>query len=73
MSKSLHLSPDLKTVVSRLFSDSTFKEEALREPELAFAHYSLDADERKALKSLMGHFHRGKMFSADIGVQFFWF
>ncbi len=55
MSRSLHLSADLKTVVSRLLSDGPFKEKALKDPELAFAHYSLDAEERKALKSLMGH------------------
>lgn len=59
MSKSLHLSADLKTVVSRLFSDATFKEEAAKDPELAFAHYSLGPEERKALKNLMGHLKGG--------------
>ena len=59
MSTFLHLSPDLKTVVRRIFMDSRFKEDALTSPDLAFAQYSLDADERKALKSLMGHMKSG--------------
>ncbi len=72
MSKSFHLSADLKTVVTRLFSDGTFKEEAAKEPELAFAHYSLGPEERKALKSLMGRFQRGEMFTGDRPYSF-WF
>jgi hypothetical protein len=72
MSTFLHLSPDLKTVVRRLFTDGQFKEDALTSPDLAFAQYSLDADERKALKSLMGHFQRGEMFTG-IKPTSFWF
>ncbi|HEY7125562.1 MAG TPA: hypothetical protein VH540_16520 [Ktedonobacterales bacterium] len=68
----LHQSPDLKAVVRRLFTDSQFKEDAQTSPELAFAQYSLDADERKALKSLMGRFHQGDALTGDI-VDSWWF
>jgi hypothetical protein len=57
------LSNGVAHIVKRLFTDETFKEEALANPELAFANYSLDDEERQALKSLMGH--RG-LFSASI-------
>lgn len=47
------LSSSVKRIVERLFSDPLFKEEALANPELAFANYSLDEEERQALKSLL--------------------
>lgn len=73
MSAFLHQSPDLKTVVRRLFTDSQFKEDAQTSPDLAFAQYSLEADERKALKSLMGRFHQENALSGDVGPKSFWF
>ena len=72
MSMFLHLSPDLKAVVMRLFTDGQFKEDALDSPDLAFAQYNLDADERKALKSLMGHFQQGKLLAGEAGPLSFW-
>jgi hypothetical protein len=71
MSMFLHLSPDLKTVVRRLYTDGQFKEDALISPDLAFAQYSLGADERKALKNLMGHFYQGNVLPGDV-VESFW-
>ncbi len=47
------LSSSVKRIVERLFSDPLFKEEALANPELAFANYSLDEEERQSLKSLL--------------------
>jgi hypothetical protein len=65
------LSHSVRQVVERLFRDETFKEDALANPELAFAHYSLDEEERQALKSLLG---RKSLFSTDSDKSLgFWF
>lgn len=50
----LGLSSGVAKIVSRLFSDPTFQNDALANPELAFAHYSLEEEERLAIKSLLG-------------------
>ena len=60
------LSNSVKQVVERLFRDETFKEDALANPELAFANYSLDAEERQAVKSLLGNMgRRDSLFTTD--------
>jgi hypothetical protein len=59
-SKNHGLSHGVRQVIERLFSDVTFQEDALANPELAFAHYSLDEEERQALKSLLGTMGRRK-------------
>ena len=48
------LSGGVAQIVKRLFTDDTFKEDALANPELAFEGYSLEPEERAALKSLVG-------------------
>lgn len=48
------LSQGVRQIIGRLFSDETFKEDALANPELAFANYSLGEEERQALKGLLG-------------------
>jgi hypothetical protein len=57
-SKKHGLSHGVRQVIERLFSDKTFQEDALANPELAFAHYSLDAEERQAIKGLLGNLGR---------------
>lgn len=64
------LSNSVAQVVKRLFTDETFKEDALANPELAFEGYSLEPEERAALKSLLGH-KSGTMFSKE-GPNGFW-
>lgn len=63
------LSGGVAQVVKRLFTDETFKEEALANPELAFESYSLEPEEREALKSLMG---RKSLFSTQVGPESIW-
>jgi len=63
------LSHGVRQVVERLFRDETFKEDALANPELAFAHYSLDEEERQALKGLLG---KKSLFSAERDEAFSW-
>lgn len=58
------LSADVKRIVGRLFADEAYRDDALANPELAFEGYSLDEEERKALKSLMG---RRSLFSTSTG------
>ncbi len=63
------LSSTVRQVVERLFSDPLFKDDALANPELAFATYSLDEEERKALKGLLGNMgRRFSIFGPDAGV-----
>lgn len=70
MSDTKHsISVGVAQVVKRLFSDQLFREEALENPELAFESYSLDAEERKALKKLMG---RPTLFSTVVGPEASW-
>lgn len=65
------LSHGVRQVVERLFRDESFKEDALANPELAFAHYSLDEEERQALKGLLG---RKSLFSTESDRSLnFWF
>ena len=66
------LSGSVAQIVKRLFTDDTFKEDALANPELAFEGYSLDDEERQALKSLMGNMGRKSLFSATTGPLGFW-
>jgi hypothetical protein len=49
------LSNTVRQIVERLFREESFKEDALANPELAFATYSLDTEERQALKGLLGN------------------
>ncbi len=62
------LSGSVAQIVKRLFTDNTFKEDALANPELAFEGYGLDDEERQALKSLMGN----SLFSTSIAPNGFW-
>jgi hypothetical protein len=73
-SKKHGLSHGVRQVIERLFSDVTFQEDALANPELAFAHYSLDEEERQALKSLLGTMgrHNG-LFATEPKPQSIWF
>lgn len=64
------LSNGVAQIVKRLFTDETFKEDALANPELAFEGYSLDEEERAALRSLMG---RKSLFSTRNGPDSIWF
>lgn len=52
------LSSSVAQIVKRLFTDESFKEDALANSELAFESYSLEPEEREALKSLMGNMGR---------------
>ncbi len=58
------LSADVKRIVGRLFADEAFRDDALANPELAFEGYSLDEEERNAMRSLMG---RRSLFSTKVG------
>ncbi len=65
-SKKHGLSHGVRQIIERLFSDVTFQEDALANPELAFAHYSLDEEERQALKGLLGNMgSRNTLFAKD--------
>ena len=68
------LSKGVAQVVKRLFTDDLFREEALEHPELAFEGYSLDDEERGALRSLIGKLGSRSLFSTKIGPEpdFFW-
>ncbi len=63
------LSSGVAQIIKRLFTDDTFKEDALANPELAFEGYSLEEEERAALRSLLG---RRSLFSANAGPETFW-
>lgn len=57
------LSADVKRIIGRLFADEAYRDDALANPELAFEGYSLDEEERNALRSLMGKMGRRSLFS----------
>jgi hypothetical protein len=61
-SKKHGLSHGVRQIIERLFQDEIFQEDALANPELAFANYSLDAEERQALKGLLGNMGRSNSF-----------
>jgi hypothetical protein len=63
------LSSGVAQIIKRLFTDETFKEDALANPELAFEGYSLEEEERAALRSLLG---RRSLFSTSIGPDAGW-
>ncbi len=65
------LSHGVRQVIERIFSDAAFKEDALTNPELAFAHYSLNEEERQALKGLLGNMGRHSLFSGK-NYDAFW-
>ena len=67
------LSKGVAQVVKRLFTDDLFREEALEHPELAFEGYSLDDEERGALRSLIGNWGRRSLFSTEVGPMALWF
>lgn len=67
------LSHGVRQIIERIFSDAAFKEDALTNPELAFAHYSLDAEERQALKSLLGNMGRHSLFASEDKAYGVWF
>jgi hypothetical protein len=68
------LSHSVRQIVDRLLRDKTFQEDALTNPELAFAHYSLDEEERQALKGLLGSMgRRNSLFSSGTGADAIWF
>ncbi|HLW03407.1 MAG TPA: hypothetical protein VKT82_32480 [Ktedonobacterales bacterium] len=66
------LSHGVRQIIERIFSDAAFKEDVLTNPELAFAHYSLDAEERQALKSLLGNMGRHSSFAIKDKQLTFW-
>ena len=68
----LGISTGVAQVVKRLFSDDLFRGEALENPELAFEGYSLDEEERGALRSLLGNKGLDSLFSTSVGPEFFW-
>ncbi|HEY7347874.1 MAG TPA: hypothetical protein VH599_06100 [Ktedonobacterales bacterium] len=68
------LSYGVRQVVDRLFRDETFKEDALANPELAFANYSLDEEERQAIKGLLGNMRRrNSLFTTEAEAFSQWF
>lgn len=71
-SKTQGLSKGVAQVVKRLFTDDLFREEALEHPELAFEGYSLDDEERGALRSLVGKLGSRSLFSTWIGPESSW-
>ena len=71
--KTQGLSKGVAQVVKRLFTDDLFREEALEHPELAFEGYSLDDEERGALRSLVGNFGSRSLFSTKTGPAALWF
>lgn len=72
-SKTQGLSKGVAQVVKRLFTDDLFREEALEHPELAFEGYSLDDEERRALRSLVGKLGSRSLFSTEVGPMALWF
>lgn len=73
-SKKHGLSHGVRQIIERLFQDEIFQEDALANPELAFANYSLDAEERQALKGLLGTMGRGNtLFRKEDKAYAFWF
>ena len=72
-SKTQGLSKGVAQVVKRLFTDDLFREEALEHPELAFEGYSLDDEERGALRSLVGNLGNSSLFSTRVGPASLWF
>ena len=70
--KQFGLSHGVRQIIERIFSDAAFNEDALTNPELAFAHYSLDAEERQALKALLGNMGRHSLFAAEDKQLYFW-
>ena len=71
--KTRGLSKGVAQVVKRLFTDDLFREEALENPELAFEGYSLEDEERGALRSLVGNLGRRSLFSTRVGPESTWF
>lgn len=73
-SKQHGLSHGVRQVIERLFKDEVFQEDALANPELAFANYSLDEEERQALKGLLGNMGRGNaLFKKETKAFSVWF
>ena len=58
MTRILRISSGVAQIVQRVLSDQIFRDDALANPELAFAHYSLDEEERQAIKNWLGHLGR---------------
>lgn len=72
-SKKHGLSHGVRQIIERLFQDEIFQEDALANPELAFANYSLDAEERQALKGLLGNMGRSNaLFKKEDKAYSFW-
>jgi hypothetical protein len=72
-SKKHGLSHGVRQIIERLFQDEIFQEDALANPELAFANYSLDAEERQALKGLLGNMGSGNtLFKKEDKAYGFW-
>ena len=67
------LSADVKRIIGRLFADEAYRDDALSNPELAFEGYSLDEEERNALRSLMGRMGHRSLFSTKAGPESTWF
>jgi hypothetical protein len=68
------LSHGVRQIIERIFSDAAFTEDALTNPELAFAHYSLDEEERQALRRLLGNMgRRNSLFAAEDKAYSIWF
>ena len=63
------ISKGVSHIVKRLFTDDLFREEALENPELAFEGYSLDEEERGALRSLL---NRPSLFSTRATSESWW-
>ena len=68
-SKKHGVSHGVRQVIERLFRDATFKEDALANPEAAFASYSLGDEERQAIHYLL---RRKSLFAAEDTLQSFW-
>jgi hypothetical protein len=66
------LSHGVRQVIERLFRDELFQEDALANPELAFANYSLDEEERQALKGLLGSMGRSTLFRKEAKAFSVW-
>ena len=68
------LSHGVRQVIERLFKDDIFQEDALANPELAFANYSLDEEERQAIKGLLGNMGRSNLlFTKETKAYSIWF
>jgi len=68
----LSFSSGVAQIVSRLFSDISFRNDALANPELAFAHYSLEEEERQAITNLLGKIGPDGSFSLKAESLSFW-